>query len=131
MKKVKLSSTDIINVMGASNATLIRRQTIKSLTVPDSAGYILLLALNQPTGGHSGIIAFGRAYGHMGSSYTFHIGNYVTTIKTKWPNSGVAFYSVKKNGVEYIAVKKDAANVLVQLITFYGSGLANLIETKS
>lgn len=121
MKKIRLSSTNIVDAMGAANMALINGQIIRRMYVPDSLGYILLLALNQATGGHSGTIAFGRALGHMGSSYSFHVGNYATTTKTKWSDSGAVFYSVKKSGIEYVAVRKDSSIVLVQLITFYGA----------
>lgn len=121
MKKIKLSTSNIINLIGQANVDLIKGLTIKLRSVPSDGGFILLLSLDKPTGGHSGILAFGRASGHMGSSFSFHVGNYSTTMKTTWSNSTVKFYSVKKNGIEYIAVYKDAAIIDVQLLTFYST----------
>lgn len=121
MKKKKLSTSNIIDLIGQANVGLIKGLTVKTKEVLSPEGYILLLSLDKGTGGHSGILSFGRDLGHMGSSYSFHVGNYATTMKTKWSNNTIKFFSVKKGGVEYIAVNKAEQIIIVQLLTFYST----------
>lgn len=105
MKKKKLSELDLISIIGERN---IRGAVIKTLPLTSGIDEHVLLCLpsGPSMGYHSGIISMMKVSYDISEIGIFSIHTEASGFKVSSTNTKFKFYSVKKGGIEYVAIRK-------------------------